>query len=592
MKRILPLFLLLLMLCACAAEEPGEQTTQSTTQPTQAASIDTYISDSDIQQQTNGAVCEYAIDAQIDWITPMHEGVLLVTAGEQSELTLLSGISGTVVASATVPVLLSENAVWQVTTGGFIYFDTNSKQTVFLDLRLNETKRLQLPEDLSGDPAIAPDGSEVYYCAGQTVYSIDTERKITRPVRTNTCEDQTLLGCYVNGTVLACSIQNVLGQWDTLYISSEDGRLLYKDNGIQKIYSGGDAYFALRQDGIVDQFIYGKTGETPVQMNIGTEAAYGALELGGIIGQTETAEGIQLSYYNMKKAAAVTLPLEMKPVMVAADSATGGVWLLTEDGGLLHWSLQRSPVTEDTDYAGTVYTAEAPDTEGLKACADRGDALGKEYGVVIRVWERALVSNDGYDIEVEYQTEAINKTLDELETELAKFPEKFLYKSVSGQIRICIVRSIGGEMTSAYHWYDGDPFIIISAGMDVEQAFMEAFSHVLDIHVLGNSSVADNWGSLNPEGFTYGIETTVMAYLEGENRAFTDRHAMESVTDDRASVFYYAMQKDNAEMFRSETMQAKLLMLCKAIRDAWRLEKKTETYLWEQYLNASIAYQE
>jgi hypothetical protein len=31
-------------------------------------------------------------------------------------------------------------------------------------------------------------------------------------------------------------------------------------------------------------------------------------------------------------------------------------------------------------------------------------------------------------------------------------------------------------------------------------------------------------------------------------------------------------------------------MLCKAIRDAWGLERKTETYPWEQYLEKSIAY--
>lgn len=591
MKRSVPVFLLVLLLLGCASEEAPDTGVQTTTAPTQAAVVDTYVADSTVEQSTNGAVRQYVTDQPLDWITPISGGVLTATVGEQTELTLLSGTTGTVTASATVPLQLSRDAVWQVTAGGYIYYDAAAKQVVFLDLQLHETKRLQLPADMPGDPAISQNGSEVFYCVGQTVYAMDTMQKTVRPVRTNTCKEQTLLGCYLDGAVVACRVLDIAEQWNTLYISGEDGKLLHMDNGIQKIYSGGDTYFALRQDGIVDQFIYGKTGEAPVQMNIGTEAAYGALELGGIIGQTETAEGIQLSYYNMKKTAVVTLPLDIKPVMVAADSTVGGAWLLTESGTLLHWTLQASAVTEDVDYSGNIYTAQAPDAEGLKACADRGDAIGNKHGVVIRVWERALVSNDAYDIEVEYQTEAINKTLDALETELQKFPDKFLYKSVSGQIRICIVRSIGGEMTSAYHWYDGDPFIIISAGMDVEQAFMEAFSHVLDIHVLGNSSLADDWESLNPGGFIYGTDTTAVAYLEGETRAFTDGHAMESVTDDRASVFYYAMQADNAEMFQSETMQAKLLMLCKAIRDAWRLEKKTETYLWEQYLNQSLAYQ-
>ena len=592
MKRILPLFLLLVLLFGCNKDAPAA-TVESTTAPTEAATGDAYVSNSNVEQATNGAVQQYALqETEISWIAPIYGGVLVVEAGEQSTLTILSGENGTVTATASIPMKLDDSSVWQVTPAGFAYYDGASREVVFLDLQLAECSCLQLPEDITGAPAISPDGSQVYYCQEQTVYSMEVERKISRPVRTNTCQTQTLLGCYLDGAVVACSIQDVLGDWSTLYISGENGNLLHKDNGIKRVYSYGDDYFALRAEGIVSQYIYGSTDGAPAQMNISDAAAYGALELGGIIGQTETTDGVLLSFYNMKKTAAVTLPPEMKLTQVAADSTTGGVWLLTEGGKLLHWSLQASAVTEDTDYTGTIYTAQAPDTEGLEACADRADDMGKTHGVVIRVWERALVSNDDYDIEVEYQPEAINKTLDALETELAKFPEKFLYKSVSGQIRICIVRNIGGEVTSAYHWHDGDPFIILSAGMDVELGFTEAFSHILDIHVLGNSPLADHWDALNPEGFTYGAETTVLAYLEGENRTFTDRHAMESVADDRASVFYYAMQKDNAEMFQSETMQAKLLMLCQAIRDAWHLEEKAATYLWEQYLNESIAYQE
>ena len=259
---------------------------------------------------------------------------------------------------------------------------------------------------------------------------------------------------------------------------------------------------------------------------------------------------------------------------------------------LLRWNLESTPVTDDVDYTGSVYTAENPDTEGLAECAKRGDAIGKQYGVTIRVFERALVSNDDFDIEVEYQTAAINRTLDKLEAVFKKFPDKFLYKSVSGSIRICIVRSIDGEQTSAYHWRDGDPFIILSAGVDIEKCFLQKFAYILDIHVLGNSSMVDDWTSLNPEGFAYNTQTTQVIYLEGETRAFADRTAMISVTDDRAMTFYYAIQEGNEEVFKSEIMQKKLQMLCKGIRDAWRLENSTGTFLWEKYLTEPIAYQQ
>jgi hypothetical protein len=42
-------------------------------------------------------------------------------------------------------------------------------------------------------------------------------------------------------------------------------------------------------------------------------------------------------------------------------------------------------------------------------------------------------------------------------------------------------------------------------------------------------------------------------------------------------------------MFQSETMQNKLNMLCRGIRDAWRLENETDIYPWEQYLAEPIA---
>lgn len=592
MKRMLPIILLLVILCGCGNDTKPDQTEANTSQPTQASNVHTYIPDSQIEQQTNGAVRQYDLEvAQIQWIAPIHGGVLVAEVTDETRLTILSGIDGKVTATAIIPGKLTKDSVWQVTPNGFAYYDAQAGEVVLLDLQLTVADRTQLPQDLAGKPAISPDGSQIFYCQDQTVYSVETDRKISRPVRTNTCKEQTLLGCYMNGAVVACRILDMLDQWSTLYISGEDGKLLAKDNNLERVYSSGKEYFALRNDGVVNQYIYGNAEASALQMNIADKTAYGALELGGIVGQSETSDGVQLSFYDLKKTAAVTLPAEMKIQMVAADSTAGGVWLLTEDGVLLHWQLQASSLTEDTDYSGPVYTADAPDTEGLKQSASRGDAIAKEHGVVIRVYERALVSNDSYDIQVEYQPAAINRALDELEALLKKFPPKFLYKSVAGQIRICIVRSIGGQISSAYHWHDGDPFIILSVGVDMEQAFLDAFAYVLDIHVLGNSSIADSWETLNPQGFQYGTENTVLAYLEGESRAFADRRGMQTVTDDRATVFYHAMQADNQEVFQSEIMQAKLLMLCKAIRDAWRLEQSPETFLWEQYLNQSLAYQ-
>ena len=60
--------------------------------------------------------------------------------------------------------------------------------------------------------------------------------------------------------------------------------------------------------------------------------------------------------------------------------------------------------------------------------------------------------------------------------------------------------------------------------------------------------------------------------------------------EDRCRIFYHAMQPDNADMFKTATMQKKLMRLCTGIREAYNLEKKTVEYAWEQYLNTSLAY--
>ena len=61
--------------------------------------------------------------------------------------------------------------------------------------------------------------------------------------------------------------------------------------------------------------------------------------------------------------------------------------------------------------------------------------------------------------------------------------------------------------------------------------------------------------------------------------------------EDRARVMEYAMMEGNEHYFRSEIMQEKLLVLCKAIREAFGWKKSEEVFRWEQYLNEPIAYQ-
>lgn len=592
MKRILPILLVLVLFAGCGSKDAGEATETTAAQPVLEPDNSTYVANSDIEQKTNGAVRLYDLAGmQVDQISQTGDRLLLVSQGEETQFTALSS-DGTVAAALRIPAQLT---AWQATYSGFAYYDTDNNQAVFLDPQLQETNRYELPGEIIGAPVFSPDGGEIFYCLGQEIRALDTELGVNRPVRTHSGQSLTLLGCYLDGTVLACSVQDQAGQWSTLYLSTQTGEKLSTDENLLSISSHDSSYFATRRDGTVKQYIYGSAVGDPLQLNVSETDAVGAVPMGGAVGYSAELGGLRLSYYDLtsgKKTASVNIDGTVKPVQFLADRWTGCIWILTEDSTLLRWDPDMSAVEDATVYSSPVYSAAAPDEAGLEALQERVDKMNSSYGVTLRIWQAAVKSNNGYDLEPEYQTSAISKTLDQVESLFGEFPDKFLYKSVKRTIRICIVRSVGGEVTSAYYWYDKDPFIILSAGVDVRQEFLKAFAYVLDIHVLGNSPLVDQWASLNPADFTYGVEDYDGSWLEGDTRVFADESAMASVIDDRASIFYQAMQPDNAEMFRSETMQAKLLQLCKAIRDAWRLEEKTETYLWEQYLEESIAYKE
>ncbi len=587
MRKILPsLLLIFLLLSGCAGEEAPPTTVETTAPPATA-----YLENSQIEQDTKGAVKGYALEGKVDWIAPVPDGVLVAQCGEQTTLTVLSGEEGTQAATAVLPFTLEADGPWRMTGVGLWYYNDAQSEAVLLDGSLAEVNRIHMPEDLSGTPVFSQDGAAIYYCAGQTIRAIDANAKTTRPVRVNSCQEQVLLGCWLTEDILGCRMQRTTGEWTTLYISGKDGKVVRENSTLLQLYSWEDRWFAVQQEGVLTRYLYSLPDGTLRQLSISGGSTHAALSLGGILHTTVNGEAARLDFYKLstgERTASLSLPEKSEITGIAP--AQDGLWLLTGEGKLLHWNMAASAVREETTYSAIVYTAQNPDLAGLEMCTQRAEDLGKAHGVTIRINDRALLSNDAFELQPEYQPQAINSALDALETELKKFPDKFLYKSVAGMIRVCIVRSIGGKVTSAYHWYDGDPFIILSVGVDMEEAFLSAFSYVLDVHVLGNSALVDSWTTLNPKDFVYGTENTIMAFLEGENRAFASRQGMQSVVDDRASVFYYAMLADNKEMFQTKTMQSKLLLLCRGIRDAWRLEQKPDTYPWEQYLNESLAY--
>lgn len=594
MKRLFILVLALtLFLFGCATNTDPDQAEQTATTETTASGL--YIPASTVEQQTQGAVRRYNLPEQCQGITKVGDKVLFVTQSENLKFTELIGNECIIGRTVEIP----EPSVWRATHTGLVYYDDLKGEIVFLDSQLQQLKTVRLPENIQGDPVISEDGGYVFYCTEREVRVLETEHKISRILKTHSGENPTLLDSHFDGGLLACSITDADGRVSVAFLSAENGQTLATDNEILQLHTFGDSYFVLRQDGIIQQKIVGMRNDIP-RLLLTEEQAFSALEIGGIVGCTSSESGFNLDYYSIadgKRTGAVQLEGFEMPKAILADRWNNCLWILTADARdgqqvLLSWNPSASPVNDETSYVGTMYTAEAPDVEGLNACLARVEQMNKDHGVAIRIWENALKDTNGYTFVPEHQVGAIGKTLDEVEQILQMFPGRFLANSSIKRIRILIVRSINSEVSSTFYWQNSDPTIVLCTGSDVVLGLTKGLGYVIDSNVLSSDSAYGDWDSMNPQGFVYGDTETYSAdYLTGDRKAFLSETAMSSAREDRSQIFWQAVRSDNAESFASETMQKKLLVLCRSIRNTWNLTQKAESYPWEQYLTESIAYE-
>lgn len=598
MKRYIPVVLALLLLGGCAGNMAPDmepvQTTQSGKEETTL-----YAPGSAVEQQTQGAVTMYPLPAgEYTALFAMGDRLVLVSGNEEKKLLVLTGEGGIPSAPVSVPDGFSLDGIWQSTHNGLMYYDATGKQAVMLDTQLGESKRIDLPE-LDGAPVFSQDGSRIYYCKGNEIRALELELGIDRLIRTHSCRSQILKGSLLAGKVLICQLEDENRQQRLLYLSAETGESLSDDQNVLSLESGDSYYLASRQEGTLTQKLVGTMDGRPMSLMMGEgQTLRSALSMNGLVGcKTGEDRCLELSYYDLqegKLTASVKVRGVGTPEHYLADKWSGSIWFLSQDPAtntpaLFRWKVSKSCLENGPACVTTWYDASAPDTAGISRLKTRADKLGSTYGVSVRIWQDAVKKTDRYILEAEHQTTAISGALDELETVLSSYPEKFLSKSAGNKIRICIVRSISREITGAQFWSGSDPYILLCVGCDMQEEFAKALSYVVISRTLGNSSKMDGWQSLNPQGFQYGT-TPDKSLLEGNTRAFADASAAVSVTEDRASIFWQALRPDNGDLFASDTMQKKLSMLCKAIRDAYSMKKRTEVFPWEQYLQKPIAY--
>ncbi len=604
MKRLLILALVLLLLAGCGREDPAQ--TNGETETTVPETTGLYVPESEVELATDGVVRAYQLEGAGERRLYAMGNKLLLRTGD--ELSVLVGQYADV--TATMPTGRGvADSLLDISALGIAYLDQRTNQVVIRNPQLLEVRRVDRPEDCQDQPLVSLAAGELYYVSGMEIRAMNLETGISRLIKSQKCQSQTLAGCWFDGKLLSCEVVDESGQTRVIYVSTETGRTLSEDQGIYEMYTAADRYFIRRMDGHTQQDIFGTlTGKAQLfhQPSVAVSYVhftavpvpqmYGAVEIG------ESNTGVHLVFSDFsagKTAGQVTVPGITQPTDICSDGKY--LWFLAKDTDsaqqmLYRWDVRASKNVRPVSCAGPLYTAESPDTEGLAMCQERVEIANEAYGVKISIWQDVLQYAGDLAVTPEYQTSAIMQMLTGAEIILEQFPKDFLRKTVeAGWIRICLVRALPDGESWTLTWEGGDCCIFLTPEADVQTALLQGIGYGVDSHVLGNSRDFDTWSALNPAGFVYTGDSEAeinASLLEGNNRCFVDEASMTYPHVDRCSIFHQAMLPDNLKLFAAPAMQGKLLRLCEGIREAYRLEKSEQVYPWEQYLTTSLVPQE
>lgn len=598
MRRLVPILLTVLLLAGCSAQQ---EITPAQTNPTVEATepVSIYLANSSVEQQTNGAVKVYVPeDGTYIGMATMDSKVVLVS--DLTKLILMDSETGELGASTKVGETISCEATdFTVSDQGISFYREEGRELVFLNTSLQQEAKVEIPEGISGHPCISHTNQEIYYTKDKEVRALHLQTGISRLVKSQVCQSIELVASHLDGTMLACRVIDEQGQESMLYLDSATGQTLDDANQLTDLQTGDTQYLVSRKEGMVQQQLYGTVGGAVQTLTL-TEPLTAAFRLnGGYCWRMEDG-ALVMDFYDFTTgthSAQVRMVGVNEPISIAADSKY--IWVLAKEGEtemLYRWDVSLSPTGNGYSYLEPLYTRAYPDTQGLEQCAQRAQELEDKYGVHVAVGQDAIAVTGDYELVDEYQVSVLTQMMDTLEEVLVRFPEGFLQESLAkGTMNICLVRSISGDSEMVQFYEDGNAYIVLAASENIEENFLHGVAYIIDSHVLGNSRDYDTWKSLNPSGFDYDYSYYVYEshadskYLTDENRAFADAYAMTYPHEDRCRLFVYAMMEGNESTFTTKTMQAKLKRMCQGIRESYGYEKNGKTYLWEQYLNTSLA---
>lgn len=601
MKRFLWILLAIVLLAGCSKKQPSTEQTEPTMDTIQPTEPGLYIPNSNVEKQTAGAVRSYSLQ-EGEWFGLSSVGADVLVTGKNAML-LLSGEQGW--ATKTDVTALSVDTEMDTYTTGVGYYDPESRTVTVLDAKLQLVTQKVLPEDIEGAPVISMIRNEAYYFNGTEIRAMELTPGASRfrLLRQQKSMEALLPDDYFDGNVLSCRVKDAAGEIRTEYFSSETGQTYSQDQGIDKMQTFKEQYFIDRMDIHAHQMIFGsRNGEKQSFLLQLAENAIlvPVLEMNGVVSSQETEKGLDLSFYDLttgKRTAQVVLPGIKAAKAIHCNGAY--IWILAQEGDkqtLLRWDIVKSAVTDENVYIGPFYTPDNPDEKGLKECVKLANTYESTYRVRLHIGTNAMKTTGDYKVVAEHQPQNVRATLESVKPILEKLRPVFASYAGKGKaINLCFVRSIASGEDWVRFQHNKTWWFLISAKADLTETLISGMALPIESHVLGNSRdyEFDRWNPLNPAEFVYANVANVEPnpkYLQGDTRAFVDAEAMTSISEDRRSVIYNAMIADNAELFQSPTMQAKLHRICIGIREACGLQKSEKTYLWEQYLKTSLAY--
>lgn len=600
MKKLLWLMLCLLVLCGCSDDKPAQtppETTPGITEPQ-------YLPQGVLAQGQE--LRSYSVSERVVKLLPMGQDLLMVTSGEdgQLNLTLLSGAQGAVLYQRTLEPGVSPDACFRANSAGVSYYWALENSLVILDRQLQETSRIQLPQDNLGCPIVTEDFSKVYYCNADQIRVLELRTGVSRLLKQHSCQSQSMIALADHGSMLVCSVV-ADGQEHTAMIATEDGRTLGEYTNHLAYEDAADHYYLSRRDGVVTEHLFGDYSGQIQSFALpenGREFSYVAGNHTMAVSE-KTGDGVVVDAFALSEGKRVSR-IELPGVVEAHSFAGSGkvIWLVarTEQGqNLCRWDLEASAVEDSGVYTTARYTAQTPDREGLARLQARADALQQQWGVKIVIDAQDVRQSENYTITTEHQIAALETGLSVLEKALPRFPEGFFTKIVedtgSKVLTVSLVRGISGDQESLQYWLGSDAYIALAVGGNVEQNFYHELCHVLDAFIYANSRDLDVWDTLNPKGFSYDYSYELYQnhgteYLEGKEQAFIDAFSRTYPKEDRARVWEYALMPDNEAAFDSQIMQSKLHLLSFSIRDAFNWKKDSREFPWEYYLEEPLAY--